>query len=161
MSRNIFCGVAAAILGAVIPLSAVGPSFIPEFTFKGSSLSGLNIIGSAKWRAENGEIMGTADDDKGGWLVLNGSYQDVGFYTQFRCTGECQAGVLLRAEKTPEGGLRGMYVSLTQGDLACYRLTLDANGQEVHKEKLRSAPMMIRIAPPPDPKAAEIGRAHV
>jgi len=37
-----------------------GPSrFVPDVTFKGSSLSGWRVLGQAEWRATNGEIVGT------------------------------------------------------------------------------------------------------
>ena len=61
--------------------------------------------------------------------MIDKSYQDVGFYADFRCSGECAAGVLLRAEKTPEG-MKGVYVALT-GDPGAYKVMLDSQGQEV------------------------------
>ena len=65
---------------------------------------------------------------QGGWLVLGKSYQDVNFFTRFRCSGPCQAGVLFRLQKT-EAGMTGVYISLADGDLKTYRVTLDAEGR--------------------------------
>ena len=42
-----------------------------------------------------------------GWLVLDKGIQDVGVFARFRCATGCKTGVLLRAEKTADGGLRG------------------------------------------------------
>ena len=104
---------------AAIPalLFAAGPTFTPDSTFKGSSLTGWHTLGSAEWHAQNGELTGTAKQGAGGWLVLDRSYQDVGFYASFRATGGAKTGVLLRAEKTPEG-MKGIYVALTDGEIA-------------------------------------------
>ncbi len=71
----------------------------------------------------------------GGWLIFEKSYQDIAFFTSFRCTGTCKPDVLFRAEKTTSG-MKGVYVSLAQGDLASYRVTLDAQGVELSRERL-------------------------
>jgi hypothetical protein len=85
--------------------------------------------------------------------VLDHSYQDIGLYTQFRCTGACETGVLLRAEKTPTG-MKGIYVALSDPDLPTYGVTIDTQGQIVERNKLRRGGGLERIAPPPSPEAA-------
>ncbi len=141
----------------LVPVFAEGPTFIPDTTFKGSSLTGWHVLGQADWHAQNGEVVGTVKPGgNGGWLVLDRSYQDVGFFANFRCTGGCLAGLLFRAEKTAEG-LKGIYVSLNEGDVASYQVTLGADGQELHREALRSGGGTVRIAPPPNPDAAGSG----
>src|SRR5262249_58569350 len=77
-------------------------------------------------------------------------------FASFRCVGECKTGVLLRAEKTPQG-MKGVYLSLTEGDVAAYRVTLGANGEEISREKLRSGGGQLRIAPPPPPDGGRSG----
>src|SRR5262249_43741575 len=69
----------------------------------------------------------------GGWLMLSQPYQDVQFYARFKCDGPCNSGVLLRATKTP-AGTTGMFVSLKEGDLNSYKMTLDASGKEISRE---------------------------
>ena len=136
---------------------AVGPSFRPDATVRGSSLDGWQALGQADWKAQNGEVVGTPrPGGTGGWLVLGRSYQDVGFYASFRCTGGCKAGVLLRAEKTPQG-MKGIYVALAGEDVASYRITLDAEGRELLREPLRRGGGQMRIAPPIDPNAPARG----
>jgi hypothetical protein len=76
----------------------------------------------------------------GGWLVLNKSFEDVGFYANIHCAGGCRTGILLRAEKTANGGMKGIYYSVTEGDLAAYALKLNAQGQELSREKLAVPP---------------------
>ena len=149
--------ISAYAFAILTPLAALagGPSFAPDSVFKGSSLAGWRASGQASWRAENGELIGVPKEG-GGWLTLDRSFQDVGLYTEFRCTGGCRAGVLFRAEKTPQG-TKGIYVSLTDGELASYAVTLDANGRETSRERLRPAGGQNRIAPPPDPNAAGRG----
>jgi len=124
--------VAHALLGA-----AASKNFMPDVVFKGSSLTGWRQLGQAAWRAENGEIIGTPKG--GGWLIAERPYQDVAFCASFRCAEGCKPGVLLRAEKTADGGLKGILASLAAGDLASYRVTIDAEGKETSRERLRPA----------------------
>ena len=68
--------------------------------------------------------------------MLDHSFQDVGVYADFRCTGGCETGALFRAEKTADGW-KGIYVALTEPDTPSYSVTLDAEGKIVKREKLR------------------------
>src|SRR5262249_8629540 len=90
-------------LMAAVPLLAAGvvaaQNYVVGTTHTGTSLAGWHPLGEASWRAENGEYIGTPKSAEGGWLVLDKSLQDVGVFAQFRCTGGCKTGVLLRAEK--------------------------------------------------------------
>ena len=134
----------AAVCVLVSAILAASQNFLPDVVFKGSTLTGWHRLGQADWRAENGEIIGTPG--QGGWLVLDKGYQDIAFYSSFRCSGACKTGVLLRAEKTPDG-LKGVYVSLAEGDVASYDVLLDAQGNEVQRTKLGAGPgAMIRMA---------------
>ncbi len=142
-----------ATLFSFVPAFASGPSFHPDATFSGSSLKGWHTFGPAAWHAENGELIATPKQGAGGWLVLDRSYQDIGVYTQFRCTGACETGVLLRAEKTPTG-MKGIYVALSDPDLPTYSVTIDAQGQIVERNKLRRGGGLERIAPPPSDQPA-------
>jgi hypothetical protein len=138
-------GLAASCAALVATLVfAAGPTFVPDATFKGSSLTGWHTLGSADWRAENGEIVGTPKSPEGGWLVMDKGLQDAGIYASFKCAAGCKTGILMRAEKTGDG-MKGQFVSLTDGDQTLYRVTLDARGQEKSREKLRGAASMIRF----------------
>ena len=115
--------------------AAVPGDFIPDESFKGSSLGAWKPVGGASWKAASGTI--TANAARGdGWLESGKGFQDIMLFGQFRCTGECKAGVLLRAHKNADAGITGVYVSLSSGDLAAYRLTIDSQGKEVNREKL-------------------------
>ena len=151
---------AAAGLLVLAPLFGVGPSFKPDVTVKGSALTGWHALGQASWKAQEGEITGAVKPgSQGGWLVLDRSYQDAAFYSSFRCGEGCKTGVLLRAEKTAQG-MKGIFVSLNSEEVAPYRITLDADGRELTRERLPFAGGMTRIAPPPDASApARGGRA--
>jgi hypothetical protein len=92
------------------PAVLQGPSFVPDAKFHGSTLSGWHVMGQAEWSADNGELIGKGTAGPG-WLVLDHSYQDTGFYAGFRCVGVCDTGVLIRATKT-EGGMRGTFLSI-------------------------------------------------
>ena len=149
-------GIVALAALLMAPVFGAGPTFFPDKTFKGSSLAGWHTLGQAEWHAQNGEITGAAKSGGGGWLVLDHSIQDVGFYASFRCAAGCKTGILLRAEKTADG-MKGVLVTLDEGDVASYRVTLGADGQELHREPLRHINGTIRIAPPPNPNAGARG----
>jgi hypothetical protein len=131
--RFLLAGIAVWLL--TVHASATGPTFKPDTVFKGSSLSGWHPLGQAEWTAKDGEIIGTPKQSSGGWLVLDQSFQDVAFYSNIRCVNGCKAGILFRAEKTA-AGMKGVFVSLTEGDLAAYAITLDAEGRETSRTKL-------------------------
>jgi hypothetical protein len=155
-STKILGGTLAAIFIIVSAIFAANHDFIPDATFKGSSLSGWHPLGAADWRAENGEIIATPKQESGGWLVLDKGYQDVQFYASFRCSGPCRAGVLLRGGKTPDGGMKGVYVSLNDGDVGSYDLVLNAEGKELSRTRLGTAPApLIRMAAAPSTAGQE------
>ena len=145
---------AAAVFASVI--QGAPKNFIPDVVFTGSNLAAWRPVGQATWRAENGEIIGTPGAASGGWLLADRSYQDVAVVASFRCAGGCQTGVMLRAERTPDGGLKGVFLSLNEGDLTAYRITVDAKGTQTTRERLRGpGPGQLRVAPPPpDPATA-------
>src|SRR5689334_9208190 len=81
--------------------------------------------------------------------MLDKGYQDLKFYTEFRCADKCDAGVLLRAEKTPEGGWKGVYVALN-GESGAYDFTLSADGKELKRTPLlRATAQFARMAAGP------------
>ena len=155
-----------ALLAAIVIVAAAFASvthgasknFAPDVVFAGSSLTGWQSIGQASWRAENGEIVGTPKAASGGWLLADRPYEDVAVFASFKCAG-CQTGVLMRAERTPDGGVKGVFVSLNEGDLAAYRVTVDRQGAQTSKERLRSpGGGQLRVAlPPPNPASPTTG----
>ena len=60
MNRKGLCGIAA--ISSLIGLAglAESPNFIPNSTFKGSTLAGWHVLGDAEWSAHNGELSGKA-----------------------------------------------------------------------------------------------------
>ncbi len=145
--------IAAAATAAII--HGASKNFAPDAVFTGSSLTGWQPIGQSTWRAENGEIIGTPTAAAGGWLLANKPYQDVAVFASFRCAAGCQTGVMVRAEKTADGGVKGVFVSLNEGDLAAYRVTLDRQGAQTSKERLRGpGGGQLRVALPPPESSA-------
>src|SRR4029453_569321 len=137
MSRTLSV-VVIVVCALVLSMNAAGPTFRPDVVFKGSALTGWTPLGDAAWKAQDGEIIGTPKQPGGGWLVLDKSFQDVAIFSNVTCTGGCKAGVLLRAERTPDG-MKGIYVSLTEGDLRSYAVKLDTQGRESGRTQLASA----------------------
>jgi hypothetical protein len=153
MSKRILGTTLLAASAMFSLLFAATGDFVPDLVFRASSLNSLRTMGQADWRASNGEITGKPQSQEGGWLLFDKSYQDVQFHTEFRCATPCNAGVLLRAEKTADGGLKGVYVSLNEGAIGTYDLTLSAEGTELsRKPLLRSSAGFARMAvgPPVD-----------
>jgi len=149
--RLSLAAVSCVFVGIAVILTAQGPAneFIPDTTFTASTLSGWTSLGSGEWQANAGEIVGRPRaGTQGGWLVLDKSYQDVNFFTRFRCSGPCQAGVVFRLRKT-NAGMTGIYVSLQDADLKTYRITLDGEGRITARDALRPVAPFIRVAPPP------------
>ena len=166
MRKQIVCRIAAAAtLGLFMRPVAANKNFVPDWTFQGSSISSFRTVGEADWRAEDGEIVGIPRSASGGWLILDRPLQDVQFASTFRCTGGCRAGVMVRAQSTPEG-IRGVYIALPEGQnpAGAFALNLDSQGREVKREPLERAGGMVRfIAPPPanGQGAATTGRNSV
>src|SRR5918996_1164925 len=137
-----------AMLGALatVPLAGTRSTFVPDWTFKGNTLAGWQALGDAEWKAADGELVGTPKSADGGWLILDKSFQDVEFGADFKCVSGCRTGVLLRAEKTPTG-MKGVFLSLDEGEVGGYAVTLDANGKILTRERLRPGGGLMRVAP--------------
>src|SRR5256885_1233030 len=87
-----------SVAAVSIAVSGEAPrTFAPDWTFKGSALTGMKQVGQATWRAENGEIIGTPTGPDGGWLLLENAYQDVQLAASYRCAAECTAGIMVRS----------------------------------------------------------------
>jgi hypothetical protein len=157
---------AAITMIGFTPVFATGPDFHPDTTVSGKNLDGWHTLGQANWHAEDGEIVGTPGSG-GGWLVFNHSYQDINFYTQFRCTAGCVTGLLMRAERTPDGGMKGVFISLGDSandmtNMGAYDVTIDAQGKIVNATAEPRGSGFDRIIspwppPPPPPRAARAG----
>ena len=153
MSRRLLGLVAIFAAFLTVPVAGTRSTFVPDWTFKGSTLTGWHVLGAADWKAVDGELVGTPKSADGGWLVLDKSFQDVEFGADFKCVGACRTGVLLRAEKTATG-MKGVFLSLDAGEVGGYAVTLDANGKILTKERLRPGGGLMRIAPSAAEQAA-------
>lgn len=140
----------AALFGLTVLRAEPGPTFLPDATFKGSTLAGWHTVGAAAWTANNGEITAKGGE---GWLVLDKSYQDSALYSSFRCVGPCNFGILMRMEKR-DGGWTGLMLAVEGGVMAPYRVMIDPNGKIAGKTKLRNAGGQARYAPLPPPTGA-------
>ncbi len=148
LNKSLWLAAFTMALPFLTNLRAEGPSFIPDSTFKESSLDQWHTLGQANWKAANGEVTGkSTGQENSGWLISNHSLQDTGLYFEFRCTGACNTGVLLRTHKVDDG-LEGVFLSIGDGGLEAYKLRLDSSGKELERTKLRPAGGQIRFAPP-------------
>ncbi len=130
-------------------------NFVPDWTFAGSSLSDTEQLGAASWTAQNGEVTATPSSPDGGWLLFNKPLQDVQMAASFRCAAGCQAGLVLRLEKTADG-YKGVFVSISDTPGA-FAVTLDAQGRLRTKEPLERGGGTVRALAPPQPQGAPDG----
>jgi hypothetical protein len=133
---------------------AVGPSFLPDVTFHGSNLAGWHTMGNAQWRVDNGEIVGKPTGAGGGWLVLDKSYQDVGVYLEYRCSGGCKTGVLFRGTKSGDG-MKGTFVDLADPEISGYSISVGPTGAIGSSDKARRGGGLVRFTPPPNPNTPQ------
>lgn len=152
ISTIILAGVAALSYGQTNPgdFTGRGMSLIPDYTFKASALTGFHILGSGNWQAANGVI--TAKASGIGYLVSDKSFQDLQLRTLFKADANTEVGFLFRMEKTTDG-YKGFLVSVKGTETGSYKVTLDAQGKEKNREKLRNVGGIIRQAPALDPNA--------
>lgn len=160
MKRVVVFGLGLLVGAAAlsVPLSGTRKTFVPDWTFKGSALTGFQTVGQAQWSAVNGELVGKPTSPDGGWLMLDKSFQDVQFGADFRCADGCKTGVLLRAQKT-DTGMKGVFVSLDGPAAAGFAVTLDANGKELTRQPLAGGGGMARFAAGTSPSAPPAPRA--
>ena len=129
-----FLAALVLVTAAFVSIQGASKNFSPDVVFTGSNITAWRSVGQAAWRAQNGEIVGTPSAASGGWLLADRSYQDVAVFASFRCAAGCQTGMLLRAERTADGGLKGVFVSLNEGDLAAVSRD-DRRGRRDHVER--------------------------
>jgi hypothetical protein len=152
VSVGLYCKLAWAQTVSADDSTLRGASFVGGTTFSGNGISGWHTLGDAQWTANGGVITGKASSTPG-WLVLDHSYQDVGFYSAFRCDGDCETGVMTRLSKSRDG-MTGTIVSIHSGKVEAEKVLLDSKGEIAARSKLRNASGTIRFAPPPsDPNA--------
>jgi hypothetical protein len=152
MSRFIFIILCVLCVAAIQSVSHANKNFIPDWTFTGSSLADAEQLGAAKWSARNGEVIGTPSSPDGGWLLFENPVQDVQMAASFQCAAGCQAGLLLRLEKTGDG-FKGVFVSISDTPGA-FAVTLDAQGRFLTKEPLERGGGTVRALAPPQPQGA-------
>jgi hypothetical protein len=129
-------------------------TFVPDWTFKGSALTGMQQVGQATWRAENGEIIATPTSPDGGWLLLGNGYQDVQLAASYRCAAACTVGIMVRSEKGPQG-TKGVYTVVSGDERSTAAVTMAAQGAIASREPLtRNAGGQARFAPPAPPPGA-------
>ena len=126
-----FAAVSCAVVAIAALLTAQGPAneFTPDTTFSGSSLNGWTTLGAVDWQAQSGEIVGRPQGKPGRLArarqVVPGRQLLHALPLHWvRARRACCSGC-----GRPTTGMTGVYVSLADGDLKTYRVTLDAEGR--------------------------------
>ncbi len=100
MSTRFACGLAAAVVLAVVPPLATAAEAEPELPpiFNGKDLAGWKVPEpNLWWRVEDGVLVGTNDDKlKGSMLWTESAYGDVVVEAEVRWSGEIDSGIMLR-----------------------------------------------------------------
>lgn len=131
-----------------------GITLVPDYTFKASALTGWHTLGSGSWQASDGTI--TVKANGVGYLLSDKSFQDIQLRTLFKADANTEVGFLFRLEKTTDG-FKGFLVSAKGAETGSYKITLDAQGKEKSREKLRNVGGIIRQAPAVDANAPAPG----
>ncbi len=100
------------------------PDFVPDDRFQASQLDQWTSIGSATWTADGARLLG---NDGQGALLFDQSYQDLAFFTRFRCDTPCDAGILIRIEESM-GNMHGILIAIEGSTLRSYRVVLEQDG---------------------------------
>jgi hypothetical protein len=132
-----FSGLCAILMAYLISFVAV-PKIIADNdkpAFDGKSLAGWHQLGSAAfWHSDGTNIIAKVTQEEGGWLVSDVGYQDMGLDLSIYCSGSCRPGILVGMIKS-SGKTTGTYISLAQGDLTAYKVTLDEQGNIIDRLK--------------------------
>ena len=142
-----FLGLVATLAAlSTVPLAGTRSTFVPDWTFKGSTLAGWHVLGAADWKAVDGELVGTPKSPDGGWLVLDKSFQDVEFGADFKCVGGCRDR-RVAARREDADGNEGHLPLARRG--RSRRLCRDARRQrqDLTRERLRPGGGLMRVAP--------------
>lgn len=131
---------------AVAPCLGSGPSFHPDTNIETTHGPAWSQEGKASWDIGTEGISGKGNGT-GGWLVLNQAFQDVDFYTEFRCEQQCETGVLFRAKKQSDGSLTGDYVSFHDANPTLFRIATDTEGNIKERTPLPRGSGLYRVAP--------------
>ncbi len=131
----------ALIATIVFPLGtaevqAAGPTFAADKLFSAADLPGSKTLGAARWTTQNGEIVGRPAQGSNGWLVMPVQLANLAGYAEFRCDGDCAAGILFRAEPTAKGGLRGILLSSAPTGGGVFTVEIDSQGREIARSPL-------------------------
>ena len=114
-----------------------GPTFRADYRFSGTAWRRSSRSARRTGRCRTARSSARPKDANGGWLLVDGKeFQDTQMYASVKCVGGCKAGFLMRAEKTPDGGMKGVLMSVTEDDLRAYIVKMDATGKEISREPL-------------------------
>ena len=132
--RMMVVAMAAMCVLLATPVFTAGPTFRADYRFRGTALTDFKPVGSADWKVQNGEIVGTAKGTNGGWLLLGDQeFQDTQMYASVQCVGGCKTGFVMRAEQTPDGAMTGVPMSVPENDLVPYIVQMHAIVKELSR----------------------------
>ena len=97
LPRLLACLSLTGITHAQTDTGGRGKSFLPDYTFTDSTLPTCTPSGDATWQTRDGELTATfKPGSKGGYLLLDRSYQDTALQALFRCGAGTEVGFLFR-----------------------------------------------------------------
>lgn len=125
-----------AALMAASTAHAAGPTFEADRIISAADVKAARQLGAARWTTDaSGQIVGTPTSAAGGWLLLPVELANVAGFMEFSCAAACTAGMLLRAEPTASGGLRGVLLSAAAPG-GVFAVELAADGTEISRQPL-------------------------
>lgn len=107
--------------------------------YEGESLAGTERW-SGEWQAGDGMYTGVTEAAGNALLLLDeAAWQDLAIEASFRCNTGCEPGFFIHGYDL-HGQLSGVLYSFSASGNGAYALTLDANGNEVRRQKLDPSP---------------------
>ncbi len=111
----------------------------------------LPRLGEVVWASSGGEVLARSHrNNAAGILLLERPLQDVAASYEFSCAAPCRVGILLRAERKPDGGVQGYLASFGEGPAEFAFVVFDARAQEVSRTRLASITGQARFVTPPN-----------
>lgn len=130
-----------------------GPArdFQPDIIVSGADLPSFYRIGEAAWSTRGEEIVARpSSGGTAGMSLFDQPLQDVAVHAEFLCTEECQIGVLVRAERNPDGTVRGYLASFGNSSPRFDLVSFDAGAREIARTSLANLTGQARFVTPSD-----------
>lgn len=135
-------------LGVSVGWAQAPRDFHPDERLSGETVLALPR-GNTPWRHVNDEVFVTGSKTSS-VLPVWADLQDVAVYAHINAPASRQAGILVRANTTSEGGISGYLVAFHNGEITFSKLKLDSAGHELSRTPLPEMALALARFTPQD-----------